>query len=607
MRIYPTSSSAAPAHLNPGEDLVLRLEEAHALDVPFGAAADDHLDAAARERLDETALAALGSWREAFDGPLTVEGICLPFVCELPLMRILLAALRAGAGLAAAVDRYGPQGLELVGGSELERGLVAAVAAKSGVPSSSVPAPHAESSTVVGRPSTHAARSPRQRLARAALRMGAPTLLRRGGVLALSYWPLIPLLDRLLDDPDLSVAIPLELRPSGPRRILRAMGDGGWMGHAGPVARRRAGRRLAPAIRRGRALPAPSMVGPGAGFEKAVHSALLDHVAQAGAEHLATASVVRRAYRRRPPRLILATFDTEPFARLVVSLAREAGIRSFLLSHSAYLMPQTLKDMELGDEAAIYSEAVGFPGMRRDRPVHVVGYPLQCGPSSTPTLSPRERARIVVLGQNGHPYTSRFDERIAQRHFIAALGALEAATPEAQVVLRPHPSQDPGPIRAMLERLPKREVAIDAATPLDELVRSADLCVGSLSAGTLQAACAGTPVAVLNVSGFEWRWPLGGDTAVPVAHGEEQLAETLREWSRDGSLPGGEALVSALGADRPGAVERLFELVVAAARRRSGVGAVVVRGHEQREAAEQPRGQRARQQPSGQPRDPGLS
>jgi len=211
---------------------------------------------------------------------------------------------------------------------------------------------------------------------------------------------------------------------------------------------------------------------------------------------------------------VLGTYDAEPFPRLVISLAREASIPTFLLAHGAYLMPETLLDMESGDAVAVYSEAVAVPGMRRDRPVHVVGYPLLYRePDRRARANP---PRVVVLGQNGHPYTSRFDERLVPRHYRVALAALRASLPGAEIVLRPHPSQDLGPIRATLADFAPARTEIDASSPLDGLLASADLCIGSLSTATLQAALQGTEVVVLNVTGFTWTWPLGGDTPVPI-------------------------------------------------------------------------------------------
>lgn len=559
------SPSLHPTRLKPGADLVLHLDEAQSWDLPLGVAADDYLDAQTRREVDETAVDALTSWRNACDEALTVDGVCLPFVNECSLMRLLVGTLRAVAGLGAALERHRPAELRLAPCDDLTLGVVQAVAARAGLAVSRQPGDPPVASQAVQRAPKPLSQRVRQRTVRALLRLGAPTMLRRRSVLVLSYWPLLPLLDRLLDDPQIRVAIPLEKRPAGPGRSLRAIADGGWLGRPGPVSVARARRRLLPAMKGAQELAPAKLVAFGCDLGPALHAAMLGVAVEAAAVQLATAAVIRRAYRLRPPALILTTYDTEPFPRLAVSLAREAGISSFVLAHGAFLMPQTLKDMELADEAAIYSEAVGFPGMRRDRPVHVVGYPLP-HVHAPERRAPAVRApHIVVLGQNGHPYTSRFDERIALRHYVSALEALREVIPEAQVVLRPHPSQNLNPVHATIDRFTAIEARIDATTPIDELLRSTDLCIGSLSTATLQAALAGAAVAVLNVSGFDWRWPLGGQTPVPVACDAEQLAEVLRTWRRDGSLPGNAALLEALGTDRPGTVERLKGLVASAA------------------------------------------
>jgi len=121
-------------------------------------------------------------------------------------------------------------------------------------------------------------------------------------------------------------------------------------------------------------------------------------------------------------------------------------------------------------------------------------------------------------------------------------------------------------VRMALDLFPGLDTSIDTTTPIEQLLGAADLCVGSLSTATLQAGTLATPVAVLNVTGFDWVWPLGGDTPVPVARDAEELEPVLLAWREQGSLPGRDALVGALGADRDGAVERLAELVLAAVR-----------------------------------------
>jgi len=105
------------------------------------------------------------------------------------------------------------------------------------------------------------------------------------------------------------------------------------------------------------------------------------------------------------------------------------------------------------------------------------------------------------------------------------------------------------------------EVRVDRTTPIEALLAGHDLCIGGASTATLQAALAGTPVVVLNVSGCAWPWPIGEDTAVPVAHGVEELATWLMRAARGERLPGHEDLVEALGARDGGAVSRLAEIV----------------------------------------------
>jgi len=52
--------------------------------------------------------------------------------------------------------------------------------------------------------------------------------------------------------------------------------------------------------------------------------------------------------------------------------------------------------------------------------------------------------------------------------------------------------------------------------------------------------------------GFEWRWPLGGETTVRAAHDERDLRTWLDRWSSGSPLPGREDLLRALGASTDG-------------------------------------------------------
>ncbi|MEA2359012.1 MAG: hypothetical protein QOI62_2272 [Solirubrobacteraceae bacterium] len=561
IRIHSTSRGLDAARLLAGRDLVLELDEAHGVAAPEGVLAGDALDVEARRALDRSALAGLARWRELYDELLTVDGICLPFIAEWPLMRTMLAWLRLGEGLHAAVGRHGATALELMDDDDRTRQIASVVAARHDIPVRTGAGPRAAVRPVRELPRISPLRRARRLAVRGALGCGAPTLLRPGSVLVLSYWPMMPLLDRLLDEPTSRPAIALEARPTGPSRTMRAALQGGWLGLPSPWAVGAAKREVEAAITRvGAATPRLEVGSFDLGA--CVHGPLLMALRDGACDALARAGLVRRALERSPPQVVVAYCDSLPIPRLVVSLARDAGVRTLVVAHGAFLAPQTVADLSIGEEVAVWSQAVAPPGVGRRARVHVIGYPARDVPNAPIAVRRRDAARrIVVLGQERHPYTAMIDERSVQRHYLAALGAVRSACPGATVVLRPHPTQQLAPIRRLLDEIGDLDTRIDATSSIEDLLASAALCVASLSTAALQAALVDTPVIALNLTGFEWPWPLGGDTPVPVAHSTDELVVALRDWRRRRRAPGREALLAALGADRPNALDRLVDVV----------------------------------------------
>src|SRR5690348_1406848 len=113
MRIHTSSAGMDVARLEPGADLVLAIEDAQGADLREGVLAHDHLDLEARRQVDSATLGAIATWRELHDEPLTVEGVCLPWMWELPLLIAFNPVIRDAAGLSRAVAKYQPDRLEL--------------------------------------------------------------------------------------------------------------------------------------------------------------------------------------------------------------------------------------------------------------------------------------------------------------------------------------------------------------------------------------------------------------------------------------------------------------------------------------------------------------
>ena len=526
---------------------MLACEPEHGLELPHGVLVDDHLDVRARLEVDAAARAAQSRWVAARGEALSSDGVRLAWVWELDLyVEVFLPLTRGAVAIERALEKCGENEVELLGGDVATARLVEAAGARV---VEHLPGP------------TSPAEAGRERHTRAlAERIGVPSRLRRGSVLVLGYWHLVPLVDRMLRDKRSKPALALQAPVPGRTRSLRVAGRGGWLGLPGSGSRRRAAARAADVLA---GVTAHDLAVLGHPLGELIHTGIRRLAAERAARDLAHVSLLRSAFRRSRPAAVVVPFDVGPEHRLTVAIAQELGINTVVVQHGAYLEQTVVNDLQVADSVAIWSDAARPALGGRRKGVHVVGYP---GP--VPERRPRAGSpyTITVLGQGIERWTSVIDGRLELRHYSAAVEAALAAVPDATIVLRPHPSQSHRAPERVQARFPAASIVIDTETDALELLARSHVCVGTFSTATLQAALTDTAVVVLNLVGREWGWPLGGDTPVPVARSTEELAEILRELSRDSEArPGREALLAALGATGDDSVERLLKLVEEAA------------------------------------------
>jgi hypothetical protein len=163
------------------------------------------------------------------------------------------------------------------------------------------------------------------------------------------------------------------------------------------------------------------------------------------------------------------------------------------------------------------------------------------------------RDRTLVLVDYPSRLSARITERVGQLHVRTALEALAAARPGTTAVIRPHPSDGAG--EAYLRIPTELRVELDLGNRIEQALAEVDLCIGSMSTATLQAAAVGVPVVHLEVAGYRRPWPLDGGT-VPSARDRDELpaAVAARE------LAGQTEMVEALGVRR-GATAAVCELI----------------------------------------------
>ena len=549
----------APETLRDGRDLVLEPGWADGLALPDGTALEDHLEIAEREAVDEDARAALARWRQRSGPLLTVDAIDLAHIAEVELLaRCFVPVARLDHALPAVLRTYATTAVASTGGSDGLVGVALALAAKHGM--------------AVDPGALGDGGSPQQFrwrgfglasvAARAGVRrLGVPPRL-RGGVVCVPYWHLVPLYRRLARSSRSlgPVAAGVALPALGRRDALGVAVRGGWLGAPGARARRRSQETVDAALALARA------AGPEDAVDAAVHALALDVVRAIAGDALAEVAHARAGLAGGRARLLVLPWDSPAAARVLLAAAAATDVPSLVVQHgfdAGLGDPDKLLAGHIATWSARDSEDVTRRGRKPDEHT-ITGNP---GATHLAAAHPRtaDRDRTIVLVEYPGRLSARLGSRACMRQAATALRGLAAARPGTTAVVRPHPA-DPSPeaygaLGAGLDL----NVTVDAHTPIETLLRTADLVVGAVSTASLQAIALGVPVGYLDLGGFARPWPFdGAPDGLPRATSAEELAAVAADLVAGRDVPALDVAREALGA-RPDAIERCVALVGALA------------------------------------------
>jgi hypothetical protein len=552
LTLHHGSLGLDPGALRPGRDLVLDPAWAHGVALPAGTVLDDHLEAADRQAIETGSRAALARWRELNRDYLTVDGVDLGHVAEVELLaRCFVPAARLARALPAALG----SATRVTAPRDALMAVALAIAAEAGAEATGG-AGGGSAQTFSWRGFGRASAAARA----ATHRLGVPPRV-RGSVVAVPYWHVLPVYRRLaraggrLQPVAAGVALP----GLGRRDALGVAVRGGWLGMAGAGARERSREAVDAALARTAA--------PDDRIEAAVHALALSVVRDIAAEAPADAAHARAGLAGGRARLLVLPWDSPAAARVLLTAASDAVMRSLIVQHGFDPDPSDPDKLTAGHVAAWSArEAEDLVQRGRNRAdITVTGNPGAAHLAGPPERV-RDRGRTLVLPEYPSRLSSLIDPRICARQVAAALRGVAAARPGSAVVIRPHPSDPMPDAYAALGAGLDLQLTVDARTPIEPLALTADLVVGSISTATLQVAAAGVPAVYLHLVDLTRPFPFdGAPGGLPRADDAEALGEVAAETVARPHLPAQEAVREALGA-RADAVDNCVALVDALAR-----------------------------------------
>ena len=238
----------------------------------------------------------------------------------------------------------------------------------------------------------------------------------------------------------------------------------------------------------------------------------------------------------------MTPFDSPVEPRVLVAAGRAYGTPTLVAQHG-FRGGFNDPDLTFSDHVAVWSTRD-----RDDVAPRAAGHVLVTGnPGADHVVRegrPRGGDRTVLLIDYAGRLTARVGTRNPLQHAAAALSGLARVRPGSEVVVRPHPSDQRAHHYegALADVRGDLRLTLDGTTPIEELLLSADLCIGAQSTATLQAAVLGVPTVLLDVSGTPRPWPFdGSDGALTLARSDEELAQCVAA-APDGAAAAAEAL-----------------------------------------------------------------
>lgn len=223
-----------------------------------------------------------------------------------------------------------------------------------------------------------------------------------------------------------------------------------------------------------------------------------------------SAAGVRRELRRSRVRAVLVPFDGTPAARLVVRVAQEQGVPTFVLN-DGFKADDLGREGMTADTALTWSELMrdSYFARREDGTAIVTGNPRATTiPSAGSSELPARR--VLVGGFTYSPMDLNCRRGDVERFTTEVLDGVAAGAQGAAVTLKLHPADEPGHYAALLDGRPR--VHVVAQGDVLDLFSEHDVYVSTYTTSLIEAVAAGLPIVYYRVNPQRIGPPFDGDS-----------------------------------------------------------------------------------------------
>jgi hypothetical protein len=128
--------------------------------------------------------------------------------------------------------------------------------------------------------------------------------------------------------------------------------------------------------------------------------------------------------------------------------------------------------------------------------------------------------KVIVFATENLPLADTFA-------MISPVASAVLAIPQARVVIRPHPRENPSNYRDFIRRFSSDRMMVDSTTPLLELLSEADVCVTGFSNVAVEAMILKCPVVCMNLTGKPDKLPYVHEGAALGVHHPREVGPAI--------------------------------------------------------------------------------